>query len=112
MLYTIRWYRDSSLKNILILAVMIGCAMMAKVSAGLVAPAVAVVFLVKLWRERKSWKRYFGQFIPFGLVVFPPGAVGAAAQQDPVRRTAELCGKIKAGRSPVHRQYPGAAAVL
>ena len=73
VLYTIRWYRDSSLKNILILAVMIGCAMMAKVSAGLVAPAVAVVFLVKLWRERKNWKRYFGQFIPFGLVVFPLG---------------------------------------
>lgn len=73
LLYTIRWYKDSSMKNILILALMIGCAMMSKVSAGLIAPAVAVVFLIKFIKERGQWKRYIGQFVSFGVLVFPLG---------------------------------------
>ncbi len=88
LLYTIRWYKDSSMKNILVLALMIGFAMMSKVSTGLIAPAVAVVFLVKLVREfqragrdgrtKKECfilcvRRYFGQFAAFGVLVFPLG---------------------------------------
>lgn len=73
LLYTVRWYRDSSMKNILILAVMIGCAMMSKVSAGLIAPAVGVVFLIRLWKDRNCWKRYFCEFAAFGALVFPLG---------------------------------------
>lgn len=90
MLYTVRWYRDSSLKNILLLAGMLGLAMMAKLSAGLIAPAVALVFLVRLvqvFREGMrqggtgfagglrfaGLRRLIGRFAAFAAVVFPLG---------------------------------------
>jgi len=72
-LYTLRWYKDSSLKNILILAVMIGCAMMSKVSAGIIAVGIAAVFLIKFVAERMQWKKYIARFAAFGVVVFPLG---------------------------------------
>ena len=62
VLYTIRWYKDNSLKNILILALAIGFGMMTKLNVGLVAPATAFVFLVVLVRRRKEWKKLFAQF--------------------------------------------------
>ncbi len=89
ILYTIRWYKDSSLKNILILAVMIGLAMMAKLSAGLIAPAVAAVFLIRLIQvigkgmrkeggltgclKLPSLRGLIGKFAAFAAVVFPLG---------------------------------------
>lgn len=42
---TMRWYEEQNIRNILKIAFCIGFAMMAKLSAGLIAPSVAVVFL-------------------------------------------------------------------
>lgn len=73
ILYTIRWYRDNSLKNIMILAFAIGFGMMTKLNVGLVAPATAFVFLVVLIRKRREWKKLFVQFGLFGIVCVPLG---------------------------------------
>lgn len=74
ILYAIRWYQNPTLKNILLLAACIGFAMMSKSSGVLVAPAVAVVFLIKLLKtktERKALWQQFGAFLavcaPLGL---------------------------------------------
>lgn len=84
VLFAIRWYklqkdplaaekRGESMKTILKLAVCIGCGMMTKVSAYMVAPAVAVLFLLVLWQKLEDWKEYFRQFAAFGALCFPLG---------------------------------------
>ncbi len=69
----ILWYRDPSYKLIILLAVSIGLSMMAKLSGGTVAPAVAALFLLKLIKDRKNTGRYILQYIVFAVIVFPLG---------------------------------------
>lgn len=73
LLFAIRWYREPSMKNVLCLAVCTGLAMMAKLSAVTIAPVIAFVFLVKLWKERKRAKKLFGRIGAFCLVSVPLG---------------------------------------
>ncbi len=70
---TLKWYEKPTLKGILAMAVCIGCAMMTKVSAALISPAMAAVMLWRAWRDRAEWRRYLRQFVCFGLVAFPLG---------------------------------------
>ena len=71
--FTLKWFEEPTLKNILFIAIMIGCAMMSKLSGGLIAPAVALVMLLKVLKDRQNFKQYKGQFLWFALVVFPLG---------------------------------------
>ncbi len=71
--YTVKWYRNPTMKGILLMAVCIGCSMMAKLSGVLIAPAMAIVMLWRLFQDRQEWKKYFRQFLCFGLVSFPLG---------------------------------------
>lgn len=67
------WYKNPCIRNILKIALCIGLGMMTKLSAGLVAPAVAVVFLAALIKYRKEAKSLIGQFALFGVVCVPLG---------------------------------------
>lgn len=71
--YTFKWYEKPDMKGILIMALCIGGAMMTKISAGLIAPAMAVMMLHRAWRDRKQWTVYLKQFTCFGLIAFPLG---------------------------------------
>ena len=71
--FTIKWYNDPSLKNILVMAVLIGCAMMTKISGAMIAPAMAIVMLYRAWKDRKHWVKWVKQFACFGAVSFPLG---------------------------------------
>lgn len=71
--YTFKWYENPNMKDILIMALCIGGAMMAKISSGLIAPAMAVLMLHRAWKDRKQWTVYLKQFVCFGLVAFPLG---------------------------------------
>lgn len=73
ILYAIRWYKNHRVKNLLCIAFTVGLGMMTKVSVGLIAPAIALVLLYVLIKERKEWKRLFAQFVGFGLVCIPLG---------------------------------------
>ena len=73
MLFTVRWSREATMKNIIPIAISIGFAMMTKLNAALIAPAVAVIFLWKLAKNIKTWKKLFVQFAVFGVIVFPLG---------------------------------------
>lgn len=75
MLYTIRWYKSPGLKNILIIAVAIGCGMMTKLSAGFIGIPVFVVFMWKLSQQRKlrSFLLMIRNFMLFGIMAIPLG---------------------------------------
>lgn len=72
VLYVIEWYKNPGYKKIIKLAFAIGLGMMTKISAGLVAPAVAFLFLVKFIKEKK-YLTYIKQFVVFGLICIPLG---------------------------------------
>ena len=71
--YTLVWYENPSYKNIIIMALCIGGAMMAKLSGALVAPAMAVLMLHRAWKERERLGNWLRQFVCFGAVAFPLG---------------------------------------
>lgn len=75
VLYTIRWYHQQSMKNILLLALAIGCGMMTKISAATVAFFTAPVFLLVLIRRIKEKRALplVGQFAAFLGVSAPLG---------------------------------------
>ncbi len=70
---TAEWYRNPTCKNIIKIALCIGFGMMTKLSVGLVAPAVAGIFLLLLIRKRREWKRIIPQFCAFGAICLPLG---------------------------------------
>lgn len=74
-LYTVRWYKDPSYKNILLLALAIGSAMSTKFSGALVAVFTAAVFLAVLIRKirEKQAAGLFYQFSAFAVLCIPLG---------------------------------------
>ena len=75
VLYTIRWVKAPTMKNILFIALAIGFGMMTKLSAAAVALFTAPVFIavfLKSWKEMKAGK-IFGQFVAFAGVCAPLG---------------------------------------
>lgn len=74
ILYTIRWYKKPTMRNITGVALAIGLGMMTKMSVALVAPAVAWVFLMRLiGTSSRERKRLWGQFALFALICIPLG---------------------------------------
>ncbi|MCR5356840.1 MAG: hypothetical protein K6E63_05480 [Lachnospiraceae bacterium] len=69
----ILWYKAPSYRLIVMLALSVGASMMAKLSGGMVAPAIAALFVLKLIKDRKNALKYISQFAVFGVIVFPLG---------------------------------------
>lgn len=67
------WYHKPSYIMAALLAVFIGLSMFAKLTSGLVAPAIGALMLYSLVMNRDKWKSYIGQFVLFGAIVFPLG---------------------------------------
>lgn len=51
MLATLKWYKNPSMKKIIVIAVLLGLSMMAKTSGVLLAPAIAFVFISKFAKD-------------------------------------------------------------
>ncbi|MGN0536619.1 MAG: ArnT family glycosyltransferase [Acutalibacteraceae bacterium] len=71
ILNTITWYKNPTANNILKIALCIGLGMMTKISAWMVAPAIALIFAVVFFTQLNKWKRYIGQFAAFLGVCAP-----------------------------------------
>ncbi len=69
----ILWSKKPSFGLIILLALSIGLSMFAKLSGGLIAPAAALLFLVKLIKEKGKRLKLILQYLVFGLIVFPLG---------------------------------------
>ena len=73
IMWGIRWFRAPVMSNIIPLALCIGLGMMTKLSGWMVAPAVALMFLIVLIRNIKKPLKYIGQFVVFGVICVPLG---------------------------------------
>lgn len=71
--YILQWYEKTDYKNIILAAVCLGCAMMTKISAALLAPGIAVIFLMKTWKDYDEIKKVLLQLLSFGLISVPLG---------------------------------------
>jgi len=67
----LKWYRNPKFSTILLLALALGCAMAVKLSAGLCAVAIAMLFAVKFFKKQSNKKRLFCQYACFGTVCCP-----------------------------------------
>lgn len=74
VLCTLKWYRNQTLSGIIKIALCVGLGIMTKLSAALVAPPIAVVFLAVFIRKFKTeGLKLFRQFAVFGAVCVPLG---------------------------------------
>ena len=71
--FTVRWSRKKSFSDILFIALSVGLGMMTKLTVGLLAPAIAAVFLTVFVKDIEHWKRLILQFVSFGIVCVPLG---------------------------------------
>ncbi len=72
--FLIRWYKEGGLFRIILIALTLGLSMLAKLSGGMIAPAVAFVFLLKLIREDKKGRlTCLLHYFIFAIIVFPLG---------------------------------------
>lgn len=70
---TLRWYQESTVKNILLIALSVGFGMMTKLSVALIAFPIALVFLIKFVNAKKEMFSYFTQYCAFGCLCIPLG---------------------------------------
>lgn len=71
--YTIKWYKEDNLKNLIKIAFSIGFAMMTKINAALIAIPIAFVFLIKVIQNKENLKMYIRNFAIFAIISLPIG---------------------------------------
>ncbi len=73
--YSVRWYMDSTCKNIIKIALCVGLGMFTKLSAWMVAPGIAFLFLYALITKNNNIqiKQYIIQFLIFAVICVPIG---------------------------------------
>ena len=67
------WFKRPRIMTIILLALSIGLAMFAKLSGGMIAPAVASLFIIKLIREKGKRGQFILQYVIFGVICVPVG---------------------------------------
>ena len=78
LLYLIKWYKKESFKNIILMAIFTGCAVMTKVNAGMIAIPISIVFIYKLFvvikdNNRQALKNIIMQLSCFAIISLPLG---------------------------------------
>ena len=72
MYFGLKWNDEPCWKYTLILALTIGCGMMAKISAALTAPAIALIFIIKFIQGGTAgFVPYMKKFVVFGFICGP-----------------------------------------
>ncbi len=70
---TIIWYESDRLLDLITIALSIGFAVMTKIDSALVSIPIAVVFLVKVIKNKKEIKKYIVHFLIFAIIALPIG---------------------------------------
>lgn len=71
--YTVKWSQDKKISDIIKIAFSVGLGMFTKLSVGLLAPAIAAVFLIVFIKNIKDFKKYILQFAVFAVICCPLG---------------------------------------
>ena len=80
VLYLIKWYKNSSMKNTIILAITTGLIALTKISGAIIAVPILYVFMDKFWKDyfteknrKKTIKKYVLECILFGVIALGLG---------------------------------------
>ena len=79
VLYLIKWYKNSSMKNTIILAITTGLIALTKISGTIIAIPILYIFIDKLFmdyfkeKDKKVIKRYILKFLVFGVIALGIG---------------------------------------
>ena len=71
--YTIDWYQNTKFSSLIKLALSISLAIMTKINSGIIALPIAVIFLIKLIKEKENIKKYIIYYLIFGIIALPIG---------------------------------------
>lgn len=71
--FAIKWHKNKTLRNIIAIALSIGLGMMTKLSVWMVAPPIAIMFLLSLFSKTEDKKLLIKQFVVFGVICVPLG---------------------------------------
>lgn len=71
--YTINWYQNTKLFSLIKLSFCISLAMMTKINSGIIAIPIAIIFLIKLIKEKENIKKYIIYYLIFGIIALPIG---------------------------------------
>lgn len=71
--FAIKWHKNKTLRNIIAIALSIGLGMMTKLSVWMVAPSIAIMFLLSLFSKTEDKKMLVKQFVVFGVICLPLG---------------------------------------
>ena len=80
ILYLIKWYKNSSMKNTIILAVATGLIALTKISGTIIAVPILYVFMNKFWKDyfteknrKMTIKKYVLECVIFGIIALGIG---------------------------------------
>lgn len=71
--YAIQWYRKKTYLLIIKIATLLGFSMLSKASGVLIAPALAILFLISLLKNKNQFWKLFKQYMMFGIISIPLG---------------------------------------
>lgn len=80
ILYLIKWYKNSSIKNTIILALTTGLIALTKISGTIIAVPILYIFIDKFWKDyfteknrKVAIKKYILEYIMFGIIALGIG---------------------------------------
>ena len=80
ILYLIKWYQNSSMKNTIILAITTGLIALTKISGTIIAVPILYIFIDKFWKDyfneeskKVVVKKYILKFLVFGIIALGIG---------------------------------------
>ncbi len=73
VLFLIRWMKAGLLRDMVGLALSLGFGMLSKMSAAMLALLIGAVFIIRLMKEKREWKRLWGQYFVFAGLSIPLG---------------------------------------
>ena len=73
ILYALRWAETQTLRNIIGAGIALGLGMGTKLSVGIIALPLGLIFALRFFQNLADWKRYIRQFSVFLLISVPLG---------------------------------------
>lgn len=71
--YTVEWYRNTKMSDLLKIALTISLAIMTKINSAIIALPIGIIFFIKLIKERENFKKYILYYGIFAMIALPIG---------------------------------------
>lgn len=71
--YTIKWYKNIKIYDLLKIALAISFAIMTKINSAIIAFPIGIIFFIKLIKERGNFKKYILYYFIFAIIALPIG---------------------------------------